>query len=187
MCFQSDKNSLIVRRACFYWCIFKKSSFTYPRRNTALHAPVKVLGNIGGIIYSRESFPAQYPVGSCKSRKNEVWLYILKSPCECNFTCYMKALSSYSLVLLLPQIFSFPNYSSPCRGDSLNSICCAQVWFATMFENRCTPQAWHGSTSVCHRALLAYLWLEDGYQAWLLVKTEQGRGWDGPAINQTSE
>lgn len=123
----------------------KKSAFTYPRQNTALHASVKMLWNISGIIYSRESFPAQCPVRSCKSRKNEVWLYILKLSCEHNFTSYMKALSSYTLVLLLPQIFSFPSYSSPFRGDSSNLICCGQVWFAIMFENRYTPQVWHGS------------------------------------------
>lgn len=96
----------------------------------------------------------------------------------------MKALSSYTSVLLLPQTFSFPNYTSPFRGVSSNLTFCAQVAFPIMFENRCTPQVWHGSTPVCHRVLLAFLWLEDCYQAWLLVKTEQGREWDGPAMNQ---
>lgn len=176
MCFQSDKKILNCEKSLFLLMYIKKSAFTYPRPNTALHAAVKVLGNIGGIIYSRESFLAECPVRNSKSRRNEVWLYILKLLCECNFICYMKALSFYSSVLLLPQTFSFPNYSSPFRGVSSNLICCAQVRFAIIFESRCPPWAWHGSTSVCHRVLLTYLQLEDCYQAWLPVKREQGRG-----------
>lgn len=64
----------------------KKSALTYPRPNAALCAPVKVLGNIGEIIYSRGSSSHSVPLEALSSERT-TWVYIPKTQMITLFKC----------------------------------------------------------------------------------------------------
>lgn len=64
----------------------KKSAPTYPKPNAALCAPVKVLGNIGEIIYSSGSSPLSVLLEALRSEKTTC-VYILRTQMLILFKC----------------------------------------------------------------------------------------------------